>query len=241
MNVPIIGHPSGTTRALNEVTIRARVKGFLKEKNFVEGSTVKKGDLLLVIDEEPFKVKVAQAKAVLEEAEAALRKARESKAKEVAKAKVDLDADPARARPGGGAAGAQPARAEGHLAGGLRSGQDPVSKSAAQVEAANAALQQSTADYEINILTAQAKIDQAKADLEAAQIDLGYCRMFAPIDGRTGELQVKLGNLVGPGGRVQRYHVAGLDPAARSHGRRYPAGLALSAPDQPSWSRTVSR
>ncbi len=54
------------------------------------------------------------------------------------------------------------------------------------------------ADYEINILSAQAKIDQARADLQAAEIDLGYCRMFSPIEGRIGELQVKLGNLVGP-------------------------------------------
>ena len=37
MNVPIIGQPNGTTRALNDVTIRARVKGFLKEKHFNEG------------------------------------------------------------------------------------------------------------------------------------------------------------------------------------------------------------
>ena len=69
---------------------------------------------------------------------------------------------------------------------------------AAQVEADSASLQQALADYEINILSAQAKIDQARADLQAAEIDLGYCRMFAPIDGRIGELQVKLGNLVGP-------------------------------------------
>src|SRR5208337_2629324 len=91
MDVPIIRLPNGTTRALNQVTIRARVKGFLQEVHFKEGSNVKKGDLLLVIEEEQFKVKVAQAKAVLEEAEAALKKARESRAKEVAKARVSLD------------------------------------------------------------------------------------------------------------------------------------------------------
>ena len=73
-----------------------------------------------------------------------------------------------------------------------------VEKSAAQVEADSASLQQALADYEINILSAQAKIDQARADLQAAEIDLGYCRMFSPIEGRIGELQVKLGNLVGP-------------------------------------------
>ena len=91
MDVPIIRFPNGTTRALNQVTIRARVKGFLKEVHFTEGSNVKKDQLLLVIEEEPFKVKVAQTKAVLEEAEAALKKAKESRAKEVAKARVSLD------------------------------------------------------------------------------------------------------------------------------------------------------
>ena len=198
-NVPIIGRPSGTTRALSEVTIRARVKGFLKEKSFIEGSTVKKGDLLLVIDEESFKVKVAQAKAVLEEAEAAISKAKESKAKEVAKAQVDLDQTQLELD-------RVEERRERNLLSRKASSQEDydrakarAAKSAAQVEAAAASLQQTTADYHINILGAQAKVDQAKADLEAAQIDLGYCRMFAPINGRTGELQVKLGNLVGPG------------------------------------------
>ena len=91
MNVPIIGRPNGTTKALSDVTIRARVKGFLKEKHFDEGSNVKKDQLLLVIDEQPFKVRVDQAKAVLDEAEAALKKAQQSKSREVAKAQVALD------------------------------------------------------------------------------------------------------------------------------------------------------
>ena len=90
-NVPIIGRPNGTTRALNDVTIRARVKGFLSEKHFQEGSNVKKGQLLLVVEEQPFKVKVAQAQAVLDEAEATLKKAVQSKSREVSKAQVELD------------------------------------------------------------------------------------------------------------------------------------------------------
>ncbi len=69
----------------------ARVKGFLKEVHFSEGSNVKAGDLLLVIEEDPFQVKVEQAKAVLEEARAELEKAKESRAKEVAQARVSLD------------------------------------------------------------------------------------------------------------------------------------------------------
>ncbi len=198
MDVPIIKLPNGTTRALNQVTIRARVKGFLKEMHFKEGSNVKKDQLLLVIEEEPFKVKVALAKAALEEADAALKKARESKAKEVAKARVSLDQTQLQLD-------RVEERRERNLLARKAASQDDYDKaktsvdmSAAQVEADTASLQQATADYEINILSAQAKIDQARADLDAAQIDLGYCRMFSPIDGRIGELQVKLGNLVGP-------------------------------------------
>ncbi len=91
MDIPIVVRRDGTTRALNEVTIRARVKGFLDEMHFKEGSNIKQGELLLVIEEEPFQVKVAQAKAVLAEAEAELKKARASKSREMAKARVSLD------------------------------------------------------------------------------------------------------------------------------------------------------
>ena len=58
MTLPIVVKPIGTTRALNDVTIRARVKGFLQEKHFEDGKNVKKGQLLLVIDEEPYEVQL---------------------------------------------------------------------------------------------------------------------------------------------------------------------------------------
>src|SRR3954470_19385451 len=47
MSVPIEVTPNGTTRALEDVTIRARVRGFLTERRFAEGASVKKGQLLL--------------------------------------------------------------------------------------------------------------------------------------------------------------------------------------------------
>src|SRR5690349_17631835 len=40
---------TGTTQPVMSVDIRARVKGFLKERHFEEGSLVKEGQLLLVI------------------------------------------------------------------------------------------------------------------------------------------------------------------------------------------------
>ena len=91
MTIPIMAEPIGTTVALQEVSIRARVRGFLREIHFQEGGDVKAGQLLFVIDEEPFQVKQAEAQARLEAAEAELKKAKDSKAREVATAQLALN------------------------------------------------------------------------------------------------------------------------------------------------------
>jgi membrane fusion protein (multidrug efflux system) len=91
MTVPIMAEPIGTTVALQEVSVRARVRGFLREIHFREGDDVKAGQLLFVIDEEPFQVKLPEAQARLEAAEAELKKAKDSKAREVATAQVALN------------------------------------------------------------------------------------------------------------------------------------------------------
>jgi RND family efflux transporter MFP subunit len=198
MDIPIIGNPNGTTGALSDVTIRARVKGFLREKHFEEGSNVKKDELLLVIEEEPFKVKVDQAKALLDEAEAKLRKAQQSKAREIARAQTTLEETQLQLD-------RVEERRERNLLARKATSQDDydrakakADKTVAQVEAARANLDQAVADYDVNILAARAEIEKARADLDSARIELGYCRMSSPIDGRAGELQVKPGNLVGP-------------------------------------------
>jgi membrane fusion protein, multidrug efflux system len=199
MDVPIIGRPNGTTRALGEVTIRARVKGFLKEKHFSEGSNVTKGQLLLVIDEEPFQIKVAQAHAQLEAAQAELEMDRQSKAREVSQAQIELDQaalDLARVEE----------KRETNLLARAATSRENVDrvqatrkKNEAQVRADQASLEEARADYDTKLLAAKAKVDKAQADLAGAKLDLGYCRMYAPIDGRAGELKIKLGNLVGAG------------------------------------------
>ena len=112
MTVPVMAEPIGTTRALQEVSIRARVRGFLKEIHFQEGAEVKKGQLLFVIDEEPFKAKLADAQAALEQAEAALKKAQDSKAREVAQAQLAVGQVDARAGRGRGAPRAVALQAE---------------------------------------------------------------------------------------------------------------------------------
>ena len=59
------------TEALNEVEIRPRVGGLLETQAAVEGSKVKKGQLLFEIDAQPYQAAVSQAKAALALAQSA--------------------------------------------------------------------------------------------------------------------------------------------------------------------------
>lgn len=63
---------TGTTRAVDTVEVRARVAGYVKSIEFEDGQDVKEGDLLYVIEQEPFQVALASAEANLAKAEAAL-------------------------------------------------------------------------------------------------------------------------------------------------------------------------
>jgi len=67
---------TGRTQAVESVQVQARVKGYLQSMHYTPGSDVKKGDLLFIIDPEPFEVDVAAKKAELSSrhAEAALAK-----------------------------------------------------------------------------------------------------------------------------------------------------------------------
>ena len=212
MTVPIIAATNGVTRALNEVTIRARVKGFLKEKHFVEGSNVKVGQLLFVIDEEPFKVRLDQARASLAKAEADLHKAEQSKEQEVARAQLRLDEAQLQLTV------LEERRQSDLLAKKAVSKSDydqadaNRKKAAAQVDSDKATAQQSESNYSTTILAAKANVATAKTDVRNSEIELGYCRMTAPIAGRIGETQVKLGNLVGGNESTELATIQQLDP-----------------------------
>ena len=54
------------------VEVRARVTGYLEKVNFMDGATVKKGDVLFVIDRRPYKAALEQAQASLTSAKARL-------------------------------------------------------------------------------------------------------------------------------------------------------------------------
>ena len=66
--IDVIGETIGST----DVTIRARVEGFLDGIHFKEGSFIDKGALLYTIDPQPFQAKVAEAQAMLAQARTSL-------------------------------------------------------------------------------------------------------------------------------------------------------------------------
>jgi RND family efflux transporter MFP subunit len=62
----------GRFQPVDEVSVRSRVGGYLQEIHFQDGTLVKQGDLLFVIDQRPFITAVNQANASLEAAKSAL-------------------------------------------------------------------------------------------------------------------------------------------------------------------------
>jgi membrane fusion protein, multidrug efflux system len=62
---------TGNTVALDKVELVARATGFLREINYKDGSTVKKGDVLFVIEPAPYEAKVLQGEAEFAAAKAA--------------------------------------------------------------------------------------------------------------------------------------------------------------------------
>lgn len=88
---------TGNTAATNTVQLRARVAGYLEQVLFEDGEQVKEGDLLFVIEKEPYiaavnraKANVARAKASALEAQAtAERNIRAGKSGAVSKQQVD--------------------------------------------------------------------------------------------------------------------------------------------------------
>jgi RND family efflux transporter, MFP subunit len=56
---------TGRLEAVQSVEVRPRVTGYIESVNFTEGSTVRKGDLLFVIDPRPYRAELSKAEAEL--------------------------------------------------------------------------------------------------------------------------------------------------------------------------------
>lgn len=203
---------SGMTQPMESVEIRARVRGFLKERHFVEGAEVKQGQLLLVIDEEPFQIQLDAARTRLQEAEAALKEATVSRTREVARADVNLS------RSQVDLATQEERRIRNLYERKVATDADldttvaTLKSRQAELESALAHLSQAEATYETSLLTSEAKLESARIGVRNAELDLSYCRMTAPIDGRISRSNVDIGNLISDAGTEVLATIVRMEP-----------------------------
>jgi RND family efflux transporter MFP subunit len=194
------------------VEIRARVRGFLKERLVKEGATVQEGQPLMVIDEEPFQVQLDQAKAHVVEMQTALQKTKQSQAREMMRAQLALDQSQL------GVAITEEQRMAPLTTTRAISQEEydravaDRKKNEAQVAATKANLTQVDADFETNIAAAQAQVAVAQNAVRNAEIELSYCRITSPTAGRIGRIHYDVGNLVGDGQASLLTTVVKYDP-----------------------------
>ena len=74
-DVPVTAEFVGRLAAKENIEVRARVEGYLKERLFTEGAIVKKGDLLFVIEPRQYQESLRKAQAELSRQQALLSKA----------------------------------------------------------------------------------------------------------------------------------------------------------------------
>lgn len=203
-DIPIQLVTIGNVEPYAAVAVKSQVNGQVTKAAFEEGQDVAKGDLLFVVDPRPFEAALNQAEAILERDLSAVKQAqanRVSNASQLKHAQAILTRDQVEAKT---------ARVQAERYG-ILAGKGNVSKDEydqvktkadaldaviladqAGVEEAQAALQASEAALE----NAEAAVRASRASLQSAKLQLEYCYIHSPINGRTGVLHVKEGNVV---------------------------------------------
>jgi multidrug efflux system membrane fusion protein len=175
-DVPIELRPIGNVESYSSIPIKAQVSGELVRIHFKEGQDVRKGDLLFEIDRRPYEQALHQTEANLNRDMAQQKQAEANLARDVAQAKN---------------AQAQSERYAKLAAQGV------VSKEQNETMRTNASsADESTHADQAAIESARAAVLADQAGVEAAKLNLAYCEIRSPIDGRTGSLQVKVGTLI---------------------------------------------
>ncbi|HTS78905.1 MAG TPA: efflux RND transporter periplasmic adaptor subunit [Bryobacteraceae bacterium] len=175
-DVPIEVAVVGNVEAFSTITVIPQVGGQLTDVAFHEGDLVKKGQKLFQIDPRPLQAALAQNKASLERDKALLGQAEANLARDVASEKY--------------------ARQEAERYGKLFE-QGIVSKEQGDQYRTNAdTLEQSVLADKAAIDSDRAQINSDQAMIENATVQLSYTTIPSPIDGKTGNLAVKQGNVV---------------------------------------------
>ncbi len=188
-DVPTYLDAIGKTVAREVVSVQPQVSGRITKIHFTDGANVRKGDLLFTIDTRPFEANLKQAQANYSKDEALKRQAEANLAKEVAAAKWG---ETQVKRYGTLVAAGVVAREQYEE---FKANQDSLNANVGAARAAVASANESL------------KVDAAAID--SAKVELSYCYIRAPIDGRAGQRLVDIGNVVSPGGTGNRNSTEG--------------------------------
>ena len=179
-DVPTYLDAIGKTVAREVVSIQSQVSGRITQIHFTDGADVKKGNLLFTIDTRPFEANLRQAQANVSKDIALKKQAEANLAKDVAQAKW----------------GEVQVKRYGEL---VKSGVVPreqYEQLRASADSLNAAVDADRAT--VHSTEEAIKVDAAA--VESAKVQLSYCYIRSPIDGRAGQRLVDVGNVVNPGG-----------------------------------------
>jgi multidrug efflux system membrane fusion protein len=177
-DVPIDIQAVGNVEASSTVTVKAQVSGELLRVFFQEGDFVKKGDELFKIDARTYEAQLNQAQANMAKDEAVLGQIDANLARDLAQLKY---------------AQSQAARYSNLLEKNLVS-KEQAEQTNSSAEAASAAVRADQAA----IQSARATVEAAKAAIANVRVMLSYTSIHSPLDGRTGNLVIKEGNVIGP-------------------------------------------
>ena len=177
-SVPIEVIAVGNVEAYSTISVVPQVGGQLTEVFFHEGDYVMKGAKLFMIDPRPLEATVAQAEANLARDTALLQQAQANLARDTANQKYARD------------------QADRY---GKLFEQGIVSKDQGEQLSSNAdALAQLVLADKASIESAKAQILADQANISNIKLQLAYTTIYSPLDGRTGNLTVKSGNIVTP-------------------------------------------
>jgi multidrug efflux system membrane fusion protein len=177
-SVPVEIPAVGNAEAYSTVTIKAQVGGELISVDFQEGADVKKGDRLFAIDPRPYEAQLAQVTANLAKDKAQLQALEANLARDMAQQEY--------------------AQTQSKRYAELNKRGVVPKESSDQTTAQATVAQESVRADRAAIESAQANIAADEAALQSAKLQLGYCTIRSPIDGRTGHVLVKQGNIVKP-------------------------------------------
>jgi multidrug efflux system membrane fusion protein len=179
-DVPTYLDAIGKTVSREVVAIQPQVSGRIMKIHFTDGANVRKNDLLFTIDTRPFEAALKQAQANLSRDEALKKQSEANLAKEITQAKFgEVQVKRYRTLVEQGVVSREQYDE-------LRSNLDSLN---ATVEAARSAVRSAEETM---------KVDAAA--IESAKVQLSYCYIRSPIDGRAGQRLVDVGNVVNPGG-----------------------------------------